>query len=397
MSSLKQIKIKICLLGDPCVGKTSLVQQFIYNFFSDSYLHTLGTKISKKIVQIEDRKNDTTYEIRMMIWDIMGQKIINIPMDKYLKMAQGALIVCDLTRLETLSSLQDWKKRLTSVAREVPIIYLANKSDLENEHKLYIDEFKEFSKNEKIDHYFTSAKTGVNVENAFQKLGKLIIGSWSKISKPPTEVAGSSQTQTITMTDNQPMAMSQVQVQPQQLQLQPQQLQSQLQPQQLQPQMQYSAKIDVSEIKPGSGYVIREKKPELSFKLFQEQIKKDTHGLCITRMHPKRIREDFHIKKTPLYWLSAESSEHENTLQPTFLPQLNTIIIDHIRKYNDVAILLEGIEYLIDLNDFKTILNLFHSLNDYIMGSHARLFIPIDPFILKDREFHMLTRDFKVL
>jgi len=126
-------------------------------------------------------------------------------------------------------------------------------------------------------------------------------------------------------------------------------------------------------------------------------LSKNIQGLCITRTHPERIKEEYQISDTPILWLSAESPNKENIVVPTFLPQLNTIIIDFIQKHNDVVILLEGIEYLIDLNDFKAVLRLVHSLNDYIMGSNARLLLPLDPLILQERELHMLTRDFKIL
>ena len=62
-----------------------------------------------------------------------------------------------------------------------------------------------------------------------------------------------------------------------------------------------------------------------------------------------------------------------------------------------MVILLEGIEYLIEKNDFKTVLNLIHSINDHIMNSSARLLIPIDPKVLNEHEIHMLTRDLKII
>ena len=130
---------------------------------------------------------------------------------------------------------------------------------------------------------------------------------------------------------------------------------------------------------------------------FQNLIKTEIVGLLITRTHPERIKKDYLLNDIPIFWLSADSPNKENIIAPTFLPQLNTLIVDFIQKNNNVVILLEGIEYLIDQNDFKAVLSLIHSLNDYIMGSNARLIIPLDPLILQERELHMLTRDFKII
>jgi two-component system cell cycle response regulator len=131
--------------------------------------------------------------------------------------------------------------------------------------------------------------------------------------------------------------------------------------------------------------------------IFRKMVQQTKKGICISRMHPKRVADEFEIEDVPIYWLSSERGDLKNVVAPTFLPQLNTIIIDFIQKNKNGIILLEGIEYLIDQNDFKAILSLVHSLNDYIMNSDAILLIPLDPLILKENEVHILSRDLKVL
>ena len=398
MTKFKRVKIKICLLGDPAVGKTSLIQKYIYNFFGDTYMRTLGTKVSRKVISITDTENDIEYEITMMIWDIMGQKFSSMPLDKYLRLSQGALIVCDITRKETFSSLLEWRKTLYKEAGEVPVLFLANKIDLQKDAIISKSDFEEFSKKSNVDYFTTSAKTGQNVNNAFLKLGEKIVTltikpefetepvlgaplkpehadalsvSESAISNPakPEPVSISNRQTTVTVNN----------------------------PNQNSHDVMEKVITDEIEIKPGLGYIIKEEKPQRSFKIFRELINKDIRGLCITRTHPERIREEYQLEHIPILWLSADSPNKENIVVPTFLPQLNTLIIDFIQKNNNVVILLEGIEYLIDQNDFKAVLSLIHSLNDYIMGSNARLIIPLDPLILQERELHMLTRDFKII
>jgi small GTP-binding protein len=391
MPGFKRVKIKICLLGDPAVGKTSLIQKYIYNFFGDTYMRTLGTKVSRKVIQFKDTKNNMEYELILMIWDIMGQKFSSMPLDKYLQLAQGALIVCDITRKETFTSLTEWKKTLYKETDEVPVICLANKIDLEKNAAIKVSEFENFCQGENVDYFLTSAKTGQNVNEAFLKLGKLIIKaqgepeSVSKVTKKADTEPGitlpagfdieeKSTVEVINETMNEPVSVSQSQI-----------------------SKDVKNMTEKTEIKPGMSYLIKEEKPHRSFRIFRELINKKIRGLCITRTHPARIREEYQIKDIPILWLSADSTKTENVVVPTFLPQLNTLIIDFIQKHNDVVIILEGIEYLIDQNDFKAVLRLVHSLNDYIMGSNARLLIPLDPLILQERELHILTRDFKIL
>ena len=405
MPTLKRVKIKICLLGDPAVGKTSLIQKYIYNFFGDTYMRTLGTKVSRKVVKLHDRENDIEYSITMMIWDIMGQKFTSMPLDKYLKMSQGALIVCDITRKDTYKSLANWRKTLYEEVDEVPVIYLANKTDLQKESSINISEFDNFCNSEGVQSYLTSAKTGQNVNDAFLKLGELIIKASYGLtpSKEPHKPVVDKLLKPIKASVNEPSkspASTHVGLGSEQLPVTKPNLGEQSKPSVQ--QVNESSKMDIVlsddiKIRPGLGYIVKEEKPKRSFKIFKELLRMNIHGLCITRTHPERIKEEYQIKDTPILWLSAESPNKENIVVPTFLPQLNTIIIDFIQKYNDVVILLEGIEYLIDLNDFKSVLRLVHSLNDYIMGSNARLLIPLDPLILQERELHMLTRDFKIL
>lgn len=155
---------KIVMLGDPSVGKTSLVGRFVNNMFSDSYISTLGAKPSKKIIKLKN------INITLMIWDIAGHNYNLHP--TYYAGAKGGLIVCDVTKRATLDSLEHWQSSLFNTAGKVPISILANKSDLPK---------REFDlkdmENIGLSAMLTSAKTGENVEKAFTELaGRIVHG-----------------------------------------------------------------------------------------------------------------------------------------------------------------------------------------------------------------------------
>jgi small GTP-binding protein len=166
---------KICLIGNSGVGKTSLIKRFILDIFDDKYLKTLGTKVSKKDVTIEYPEKDLKINLTMMVWDIMGQETFRaLLQDSYFYGARGALAVCDATKVETLKVLEQWVESLYGTAGKVPIVFVANKSDLKKSIKVKEKTLKNFVGKYDAPYVYTSAKTGDNVEKAFHEMGKLL-------------------------------------------------------------------------------------------------------------------------------------------------------------------------------------------------------------------------------
>lgn len=173
MFEKRVIKKKICLLGDPAVGKTSLISRYVLDKYDDDYLSTLGTKVTKKEVTIMDEPSQTEFALTFMIWDVLGQKEFKRIHQAAFQGTKAALIVCDLSRQETLDSLEEWTTNLLAVTGKAPIIFLGNKLDLvETPNQAHFDALNaKFS----APYYFTSAKTGANVNDAFLNLGRLIV------------------------------------------------------------------------------------------------------------------------------------------------------------------------------------------------------------------------------
>lgn len=163
------MKVKVCFIGDAGVGKTSLIKRFVLDVFDDRYIATIGTKVTKKIVDVEGPEGPA--KVMMLIWDIMGQKgFRELLREAYFFGAHGAIAVCDLTNKETLEELRYWVKALTDVAGDVPIVFAGNKADLENERVIKEEDLKELASKYKGTAFLTSAKTGQNVEAAFKQL-----------------------------------------------------------------------------------------------------------------------------------------------------------------------------------------------------------------------------------
>lgn len=158
------------MLGDPGVGKTSLVRRFVENYFSDKYIHTIGTKVSKKVIDYPEMDTCLTF----LIWDIVGQKSMAF-LTSYYRGASGALVVCDLTRDSTLESVPDWIGRMREKAGDIPFIIIANKCDLTDRIMFDEDTLAIMSRRFNAPYYTTSAKTGENVEETFRKMGNLVL------------------------------------------------------------------------------------------------------------------------------------------------------------------------------------------------------------------------------
>jgi small GTP-binding protein len=172
---ITKLSKKICLLGNPAVGKTSLIRAFVYETFEDEYISTIGSKVSKKEVEFFDEEAKKYYQVSLIIWDIAGQQTFKHVKQAYYRGAKGALVVADVTRVTTLQSIEDWVKSLVEVVGNVPMIILLNKTDLIDQIKFSLADIQDLATKYKAKSLLCSAKTGKNVERAFLDLAKMMV------------------------------------------------------------------------------------------------------------------------------------------------------------------------------------------------------------------------------
>ncbi|MFQ5883537.1 MAG: Rab family GTPase [Thermoplasmata archaeon] len=175
MSETRNIKMKVCLIGDFAVGKTSLIQKYVYDTFSDRYIQTVGAKITKKSLLLQYPELRTDLDIDLTIWDIMGEKgFRELLKEAYFYGAQGLLAVCDLTREDTFYELPTWINAVDRVVGRIPTVFLGNKIDLTDSTCVKEDDMKMMGESYDSNYILTSAKTGENVEGAFLELAEII-------------------------------------------------------------------------------------------------------------------------------------------------------------------------------------------------------------------------------
>lgn len=160
------IQKKVCMLGATGAGKTSLVRQFVKSVFSEKYHSTIGVKVDKKVVRLDDE------QVTMMLWDLQGEDDEFKIKPSFLRGASGYILVVDLTRKETLDIAKRVQMMIEKEVGQVPFRILFNKNDLTEEIQIDHEWMVEFA-GEKV--LRTSAKTGENVEDAFLGLAKKMV------------------------------------------------------------------------------------------------------------------------------------------------------------------------------------------------------------------------------
>ena len=157
--------------GDRRADRVGLLQ--LGGTMKKAYVVTLGAKVMKKEVELDYEGQD--YSVMMMLWDVMGQKHFKIIESVAFEHAAAALVVCDLTNKETLDNVPYWISSLMNISGHIPIIILSNKSDLVDEAQYTEEDLKEVASKYDNLYLYTSAKTGENVEKAFEELARLCL------------------------------------------------------------------------------------------------------------------------------------------------------------------------------------------------------------------------------
>jgi len=182
---------KVVLLGDSEVGKTSLVRRYVIDVFDDKYIATIGTKVLKK--EVEYKLPGRSIHLTMMIWDILGQRDYRKMRTVSMKGAQGAFLVADLTRPETIVGLAEyWYPEMQEAAGNISAIVIGNKSDIVADNSNAVDILSSVSSEISSPYFICSAKSGENVNSAFKSIGELILGDELDASQEISGEASSS-------------------------------------------------------------------------------------------------------------------------------------------------------------------------------------------------------------
>ena len=163
-------KIKVMVIGETRVGKTSLIKKYTKNTFGGVYLTTVGIDFQEKIINSEGKA------VKVQIWDTAGQERFRNIAKNYFHTSDGFLLVYDITCKESFEKLNFWYEQIKLNAPEhTKCMVVGNKCDLEEKREVSKEEGDNFSKEQNIKFYETSAKEGINVNTIFQELSNEIV------------------------------------------------------------------------------------------------------------------------------------------------------------------------------------------------------------------------------
>lgn len=153
----------------------------------------------------------------------------------------------------------------------------------------------------------------------------------------------------------------------------------------------------VHELKKGVTYLIKEKKPDFSFKVFTDMLRHGARGICISRQHPKNLKERSGWKDVEIYWLT--SLEGDKNINPVDLGILSEIMLRFLNEQvlNESVIILDGLELLFTHNDPPKVLRTVNRLTEQVMHENGRLILTIDERTVDKKELALLERNMDVL
>ena len=164
--------IKLLVLGDLSVGKSSFIYRFIYDKFIPGEMQTSELELKTADI-IVDKKN-----IRVQLWDTVGQEKYKSITKNILLRVQGIILMFDITNKETYKNIKMWTNLIKEeCGHKMPILMVGNKIDLEEERFIKKEDAKAFFKKQKFKYVETSCKEGTNVKKAITRICKIIIES----------------------------------------------------------------------------------------------------------------------------------------------------------------------------------------------------------------------------
>lgn len=183
-----EFKFKVVVVGASGVGKTSIVDRLISGQFNETLESTVGAQYSTYSTTVNQKL------IKLQIWDTAGQERYRSISKSYFRNAVGVLLVYDITSVDSFNDLLRWLNDIQSLCTpNAYVLLVGNKSDLEESRRVSINQVDQFSSSNHLEAILTSAQSGDNVKNAFEKLAselynRSISGQFSLPDDKPPEL-----------------------------------------------------------------------------------------------------------------------------------------------------------------------------------------------------------------
>ncbi|XP_004623067.1 ras-related protein Rab-23 [Octodon degus] len=161
-----EVAIKMVVVGNGAVGKSSMIQRYCKGVFTKDYKKTIGVDFLERQIQVNDE------DVRLMLWDTAGQEEFDAITKAYYRGAQACVLVFSTTDRESFEAVSSWREKVVAEVGEIPTVLVQNKIDLLDEACIKNEEAEALAKRLKLRFYRTSVKEDLNVGEVFKYLAE---------------------------------------------------------------------------------------------------------------------------------------------------------------------------------------------------------------------------------
>ena len=177
---INHVRYKLVFLGEQGVGKTCIINRFVYDSFDRNYQATIGIDFLSKTMYLED------HTVRLQLWDTAGQERFRSLIPSYIRDSSVAVVVYDTTSRASFLSSSKWVDDIRSErGDDVVIMLVGNKTDLADQRQVSVEEGLAKASEEKVMFIETSAKAGFNIKQLFRRLASALPGIEGAVSHAP--------------------------------------------------------------------------------------------------------------------------------------------------------------------------------------------------------------------
>ncbi|XP_048203519.1 ras-related protein Rab-23 [Perognathus longimembris pacificus] len=181
-----EVAIKLVVVGNGAVGKSSMIQRYCKGVFTKDYKKTIGVDFLERQIQVNDE------DVRLMLWDTAGQEEFDAITKAYYRGAQACVLVFSTVDRESFEAVSSWREKVVAEVGDIPTVLVQNKIDLLDDSCIKKEEAEALAKRLKLRFYRTSVKEDLNVTEVFKYLAEKYLQKLKQVPEDPELIHSSS-------------------------------------------------------------------------------------------------------------------------------------------------------------------------------------------------------------